>query len=331
MYSARTMATQTEPARAVARPAGLGGIVLFWFGLLVFAALQGALVLVPATTDIRFPVDTYGYIAKAEQLRSCPRQDCPALVDLREQVEPVADPAVNWERNRAYHRGLYIYHPLHSAALLGLRTVLPSWEAAWLALTVAGYALVVGAIAWFAYAVWAPFAGGMALLILAPTLFAGYHGLHTIVPGTLALAIGFLSWALIIGRTSAGRLLMPVLVAAMLTMHAVGLVFAGMTLLLYLAVMDRRSATTWLMLGAAGAVVLIHLALPHLVDRPALAHWQHPPPAGWAFCRHSARALPRSGRSCGTGRSRSAAPSVPSFWWRSVWQSPRTGAAGGGS
>ena len=261
----------------------------------MFAALQGSLVLYPAAIEPRFPVDTYGYIAKAEQMRSCPRQECPALVDLRAQVAPAADPGVNWHRNRAYHRGLYIYHPLRSALLLGLRMVLPSWEAAWLALTVAGQALLVGAIAYFAYAVWGPFAGGLALLILAPRLFAGYHGLHTVVPGTLALALGFLSWALIVGRTWAGRVLMPALVAAMLTMHAVGLVFAGMTLLLYLAVMDRRAATTWLMLVAAGGLVLIHLALPHLIDRPALAHWQHPPPADWTFWRALGESLAEAG------------------------------------
>ncbi|HEX6143846.1 MAG TPA: hypothetical protein VFZ01_14100, partial [Geminicoccaceae bacterium] len=158
---------------------GAAGRLVFLLGFLVFAALQGALVIYPALFQPRFPVDTYGYIAKAQQLESCFRQDCPALVDLRQQVRPTGDPEVDWERNRAYHRGLYIYHPLHSALLLGLRKILPSWEAAWLALTILGEVLVIGSIAYFVHAVWAPLAGGVALLILAPALFSGYHGLHT--------------------------------------------------------------------------------------------------------------------------------------------------------
>jgi hypothetical protein len=254
---------------------GVGLYALFQFTLALYPVLDRQVTL--------SPIDTYAYIAKAAQLRRCFMQDCPALQELHEQVAPDSDPERNWRRNIAYHRVLYTYHPLHSALIAALRTVGLDWLAAYSGVTILGGVLLGVAIAYFLYAVWGAAAAGLGLFLLASIVFPGIHGIHWIVPSNLALAIALITWATIVHRRTYARWAIPLGVATMLAMHPVGQVYAGLAIGLHLALADRRSHATWVVAGLGAAMVLVYMALPHLVSRPALGFWKHPSPADWSF------------------------------------------------
>lgn len=91
------------------------GAFLFVLSFLIFVSVQTYLVYAPIrarSTPVDGPV-AFGYILKAEQMNSgCFLQDCPALVDLREQLtEPAADLETGLNRVVEYHRVFVIYHP----------------------------------------------------------------------------------------------------------------------------------------------------------------------------------------------------------------------------
>jgi hypothetical protein len=259
--------------------------LIFAGGFCLYALFQFTLVLYPvlARPVPPWPMDAYVYMAKAEQLRSCFRQDCPALQELRQQVQPDPEPERNWQRNRAYHRVLYTYHPLHSALVAGFRGLGLEWEAAYNAVAMLGGILLGGSVAYFLYAIWGYAAAGLGLLFLAPIVFPGFHGIHWIVPSNLALAIGLFTWAAILHGRPYAHPAVPLGIGAALAMHPGGQAYAGLTLLLYLALADRRARRTWLVVGLGAAVILAYLALPYVVARPSFVFWKHPPPADWTI------------------------------------------------
>ncbi len=168
--------------------AGLAVLVLgLCFFLAVRFAFLGTIVLdrsIPIEPD-----DSYGYILKAAQIDDCFLQRCPALADLREQTTaPSDDPPTANSRYREYHRTLFQFHPLHSLILYILHKTGLSWEGAYAATQVVGMVLLGCAAAYFMFAVWGAGGAGIALTILALTLFAK-HGLHTVVPSNLTTGL----------------------------------------------------------------------------------------------------------------------------------------------
>ena len=81
--------------RKQAGTAGAGGRVVFAAGLAVYLLVQVGLIVV-VTHRREVPVeadDAYVHILRAEQMRTCFRQDCPALEDLRSRLLTTPDGA----------------------------------------------------------------------------------------------------------------------------------------------------------------------------------------------------------------------------------------------
>lgn len=230
------------------------------------------------------PDDAYGYIVKAAQLESCFLQDCPALTDLRQQLAvPVSDAAATRLAYRQYHRLLYVFHPLHSVILAGVRGLGMTWEQAYKAVQLAGIPLVALAAAAFLHAVWGPGAAGMALLLVAVTLFRG-HGLHTIVPSNLAFAVAMALWAaMAMGRRHPA--LVVGAIAVMLAMHPLGRVY-GVVSLVFLALWSPRpwGPREWGTVGSGLAMVVVASYLGLIISQPALSM---EPYAGWTAGKQS--------------------------------------------
>lgn len=283
--------SETAIEDATGRPGRRRGVVvrverlLFPLGVLCFAAIQFTLVLYPVLTQetLVWAGDAYSYLAKAEQMRTCPFQDCPALEDLRRQVSPSDDPTINSVRAKQYHRVLYIYHPLHSAFLILAQAVTGSWESAYKAVSVIGEIAVVAAIVIFLRSLWGRAAAGLALLFMATMVFPGFHGIHWIVPGNMALAVAFLIWVWAVRQWRGVQVVLPLGIAAMLGLHAVGQIYGAMAVVLYLASADRAARRTWLVAAAAVAPLAVYVLLPHFVARPTLAFRNEPLIEAWSY------------------------------------------------
>lgn len=268
------------------------GAILFVFGLMLYGVLQLGVVGLPILTRQTPPgvPDVYTYISKSEQMRSCPLQRCAALTDLRAQLTaPASNAAMTWQRAREYHRVLYIYHPLFSVMLVGLKALGVSWERGFNMLSLLGWLAITVGVAWFLVELWGMAAAGLALFLLAVMVFPGFHGIHWIVPGNFALGIGFLSWALMLRGGRTARLLLAPLVFALFWLHPVGRIYAVVTLLIYTARLlhaaatNRRTRADWMALGIGLVVMALSLALPELVSHPELSFVKHTPPAHWTW------------------------------------------------
>ena len=257
--------------------------LIFLVGLLLYLVLQTGLVAVPMQHRA-VPVETddaYTYILKAAELRECFTQDCPALNDLRLQLqEPTNDVKNAWIRYREYLRAFVVYHPLHSILLAGLNAAGLTWDQAYNAIVLAGSLLIGFAIAAWLWSLWGRAPAGLALLLLSLSLFPG-QGLHYVVPSNLALGIAILAWAVIIQKRSRAIGWVLALLVAMLAMHSTGRLYALVTLGLYYLLADlkkpfwpwrnwitRLSRRQWLLFGLGLLLVALAFLLPILVHRP---------------------------------------------------------------
>jgi len=270
--SSRSITTVGTPLRSRMHPAA----VVLAAGFALYMFVQVGLILGPIVARPVPPgtTDAYVYIAKAEQLRACPRQRCPALADLHRQVELSAglSQKVARQRTLTHQRALLQYHILHSVALAGMRSLGVNYSLAINILSVAGAILIACAVTWLLYAAFGPGPAGMALALLAFGVYPGYHGLHWIVPSTLTLGLAMLSWAAAIARPRGLAALLPLLILAMVWMHPIGRIYAAATLVLYAALVAWNDRRGWIVV----ALGLVALASPilagYFIDRPALAY-----------------------------------------------------------
>ena len=244
-----------------------------WLGVTFLIFLVAQLTLTAAPILGRsLPVevdDAYGYILKAEEMRTCFLQDCRALEDLRAQfTSPTTDADVAYTRAREYHRVFVIYHPLHSMALVGLRSLGLSYEAGYSLLAIAGKFLLCLGIAYWLTVLYGPKVAGATLLLLFPMVFIG-QGIHTIVPSNMALGLGFIAWGLALKpRKGVGWWLLAI-VLAMLLLHQAGKIYAGLALVIYFFSSSNprtREEKTVLLTGTG--LVLASFLLPLLITQP---------------------------------------------------------------
>jgi len=279
----RDAAGEGTPPRPGLQPAGL--LLAVGFALYVF--VQVGLVFGPIIVRPVPPgtTDAYVYIAKAEQLRACPRQRCPALADLHRQVGagPKLSDAVARQRGLAHQRGLLQYHLLHSAALAGLRALGMSYELGLNILSVAGAVLIACAVAWLLAAAFGIGPAGLALALLAFAVYPGYHGLHWIVPSSFALGLGLLAWAAVLARARGLDLWLPPLILAMAWMHPVGSIYGAASLALYAALVTWRRPRGWAVLALGLIAAASPLIAALIVERPALGYQGLHPEPGWSY------------------------------------------------
>jgi hypothetical protein len=264
------------------------GQLVFAMGMVMYLGFQSYLVLTPVL-DRSAPVevdDSYIHILKAAQMQKCFFQDCPALEDLRPQLlTSSSDPEIAWIRYREYVRAFLVYSPLHSVILLGVHSIGLSWEAAYNMVEISGALFIGLSIGFWLYVLWGPGAAGVALGLLALTIFYN-QGFHYIVPTNLALGIAMLSWSLVIqlGRAVKWGLLGGILL--MVSMHPMGRLYAVVTVGVYLLLADRPlSRRTYLVSGVGLLIVGLAFCLPWFVSRPELNFWPDPYPAGWDIWR----------------------------------------------
>jgi len=265
-----------------------GGRIVFLLGLLIYLTVQLRLVLIPILNR-SVPVeadDAYTYIIKASEMESCFLQDCPALVDLREQLTaPTSKEQTTWLRYREYSRAFVVYHPLHSLLMVGLHKTGLTWEAAYNVITVSGVIFIGLAIGYLLYVLWGPLVAGIALAGLSINLFPG-QGLHYIVPSNLSLGIAIFTWAAIIHKKDGARWIMVAGILAMITIHTTGRLYALIALALFWILTGWRKP--WRMprqsVIAAGLglfLVALSFGLPLIISRPELIVRPDPTPPDW--------------------------------------------------
>ena len=273
--------------------------LIFVLGLLTWAGVQGALINIPLWTRALPPEpdDAYIYLSKAPQMAQCfIRQDCPALEDLRTQTDQAGKSAATaWEASRARVTAFTVYHPLHSALILGLHASGLSWETAYKVLCSAGSALFLLGLGLLLHALVGPGPAGAALFLLAFQVFPG-QGLHYVVPSNLALGIAMVVWARILAHRGDCPWCLTLGTAAMLGMHPAGLLYSLVSLLL--AFLSGRGAPRpgrrFAALAATALLTALGFILPLLSTHPELARAPEPLPDGfnpWMFALNTLREI----------------------------------------
>ncbi len=258
--------------------------LVFWAGTLAY--LCGQLYIawqmswtrqVPAEVD-----DAYAYIQKAQQMRECFTQDCPALRLLWQQVSPDTPVAeAQAYRRRAFVRLFTVYHPLPSVILNLCRTATSSWESAHRYYGLLQVSFVSLMLALWLRTIWGPAVAGVAGWLLLFKVFPG-QGLQYATPGAMALGWALAAWALALGRLSAGRAAALAAFSGLaLLSHPLALVYTALTIMFLVLAGEgsRREKLFWaaVLVGLAG----LRWLAPHLIDHPVLRIGPDPRPADW--------------------------------------------------
>lgn len=233
--------------------------------------------------------DSYAYLIKAVQMVTCFRQDCPALEDVRSElnlgssVKSAAGQSSSRLANMRWRMRMttfVMYHPLHSALVALVRYSGFSWESAFNAVRLAGSLFICAAVAYWLLTLWGPGAAGIALGLL---MFFPNQGLHFVVPSNLALAIAILVWTRITASGGAAERTLVFGSLAMVAMHPVGRLYSMVSVLLFLLLGAGRPWTRRRLIGAILSSSLIGLSfvLPLLIQRPDLHVPPAPPLPGW--------------------------------------------------
>jgi hypothetical protein len=250
-----------------------------WFfllvGLLVYVGVQGYLTVSPLRNWTLTPEvdDSLTYVLKSRQMLECFDQNCPALQDLRDQLyykpgDP-PDPEIYHQRVLAISRVFPVYHPLFSVVLIGLSQLGPSlMEAYRLLWTLAPLIFGVAFAYWLAI-IFGPGVAGVALMLLAFKVFPD-TGLHHLVPSNLTMALAVVLWARLISCRGWAPWSLFLGSLALVTMHLIGVIYAGMSVILALALASREDRKRLLVAaGAVTACIIIVFLVARFVQKPA--------------------------------------------------------------
>ncbi len=224
-----------------------------------------------STTNPLRDDDIYGYLLKAAQMESgCVEQDCPALSDLHAQfTKPSQDPDVAGYRNRVYHRLFVVYHPLHSAAIVGLHGLGIDYEIGYDLIAAIAKVAMPLAVAYFIYTVWGAPTTIVSLLLLTPTLFSG-SGIHIIKMHVIVLSLAMVLWANIYKDSSRAGTQLFVFSLVMGLIHPLGKLLGLGSLVLYLCLTWplKQKQVQWAL--ASGVTIAILFIAPSLITAPEL-------------------------------------------------------------
>jgi hypothetical protein len=202
--------------------------VLFGIAVTLALALKLFVVIYPLMFRALPPEvdDSLAYILSAAVLAECPQQDCPALVEIRNQTMPGTatseQSASKWD---LYSRAFLIHSPLSAGVMIGLHALSFGWLEAFNLWTVATVFVVVGGFAYWLRGLVGPGPAAAALLLVALTRFSG-HGLVWFVPAVMCVGVAAWTWGYSLRRRP-GRLGVLLLACAvMMSLHQIGKVWA---------------------------------------------------------------------------------------------------------
>lgn len=255
------------------QPTSAAPVLFFAIAFMVFLASQLYITAAPFFQR-ELPVeadDAFGIIVKAEEMRVCFWQDCPALEELRSQLlAPTLDIEIAYSQLREYHRLFVVYHPLHSAALQGLASAGLSYETGYSIIAIAAKVILCAGIAYWLKILFGFKPAALALILLAPVVWPG-TGLHTMVPSTMALAAAFFLWGFSLSKNKYLHWILVPGVLVLVSLHQIGRIYAGTALLnflLYSANLHKRRDQ--LILGIGSTLFFASFALPMVVSSPEL-------------------------------------------------------------
>jgi hypothetical protein len=210
--------------------------LVFGIGLLLFVCVQSAVIYDPIWNRAMLPEvdDSYTYLVKTAEMEQCFFQDCPALQDLRKQLEiSSGDRQTEMEKYLVEGRIFLVYHPLFSLLLLGLKQFTGTLGTAYQILWTLGplwFGLGFGCLL---AAIWGPIPAGIGLILLSTKVFPG-NGIHYVVPSNMAMGIALFVWARIISRNGNAPLALIAGTILMVAMHPLGRIFSAIAIVLSL-------------------------------------------------------------------------------------------------
>jgi hypothetical protein len=238
------------------RPQTTGRLICL-AGLVMYVLVQGALMNLPLADWSLLPEldDSLTYVLKTRQMQECWFQNCPALDDLRQQLNvPASDPAAARQLDLARSRLFPVYHPLFSLILLGLTKtglgLIAAYQWLWrLSPLVFGLAFT-----YLLTRLTGPAAAGIALALLAFKVFPD-TGLHHLVPSNLTMAGAVVVWARIISRQGWAPWTLGLSSLLLPALHPVGVLYTGVSIGLALVLAGPRHRRKVLLV--VGGMVLV--------------------------------------------------------------------------
>jgi hypothetical protein len=259
------------------KPGAWGPWLILLVGLLIYVGVQGYLTVSPLRHWTLTPEvdDTLTYVLKSQQMKECFQQNCPALKDLHDQLfgkpgEPPVSAEAFEHRVLTASRVFPVYHPLFSALLIGISklgmhgSIMEAYRFLWyLAPLIFGLAFAY----WLA-TIFNPAVAGVALILLAFKVFPD-TGLHHLVPSNFTMALAVVLWARIISCRGWAPWSLFLGSLVLVTMHLIGVIYAGMAVLLALGLAGKEDRKRLLVaVGAVVACIVAVLLVAKLIKRP---------------------------------------------------------------
>jgi hypothetical protein len=250
---------------------------VFVLGALLFAFSSFWLVFSP-TSQRAVPFeadDAYTLIQQSPQMETCFLQDCPALNDLRPQLQtPSSNAVVAAARAREYKSTFLIWHPLYSLILSGIHDLGLSWEASFNSVLFVGSILLSVGLAIFLRLIFGEGPAGVALMFLSIHVFQG-PGFNIMLPKTMALVLAMLLWAGMIKWPLINPWVFPAIGLALVSLHPMGQIYLLLSIGVYVLLSFLRERKVSLaslpQLALAVVIAALPLILPHFVERPELS------------------------------------------------------------
>ena len=239
-------------------------------GLVIWTAAQSYLTSIPLRTRSLPPEveDSLAYLVRTHEIESCFFQDCPALLDLREQVyKGSLDPEAARQREIAGFPFPF-YHPGFSLVLLGITKLGVDLTTAYKILWGLSPLLFGAAFACLLTTLWGRQAAGAAMCLLAFKLFPD-TGLQYLTPSNFAMAIAVLVWARIMSRRGDAPWTLIFGSIALFAIHPIGGLYAVMAALLALLMPGANRKSTWLAVLSVAFIALLVIITASTVKKPS--------------------------------------------------------------
>jgi len=189
------------------------------------------------------PDDAVSYISKSAQItHDCFYQDCPALNDLRPQLDwekeedkavnanilsssfSKSPPSVSWNKYVWYFRTFPVYHLAYSVLLASAYEVFGDWTPAYNTVWLLGLLVLPWGIWRMTESYWGKEALALTFLVLVAVRLSG-HGLDIITPSVWSLALAFHLWSVKSIQSARVVFTQVILAVLVMLMHTIGLVY----------------------------------------------------------------------------------------------------------